>query len=153
MPIDLSQAGSPCPYPPRAPRFLTWLGIWVMFTATGAAISIWTWPTGTPARGALFWWRTLGFSNLAFLTLLGVLRMGYDMMWMRAHRWNAHVHKRMDALVREAQRPLQVLGVSHSLPLPEQAVLATALCTGKPLFGSRAPRTGLDFVIHNRFDE
>lgn len=152
MPIDLSPAGEASPYPERGPRLLPWLAIWVAFCVAGAAIGLSLWPKGVPARGILFWWRIVGISNLAFVIVLGVARMGYEVQWYRAHHWNGHRRRWLGARVREAQRPLQVLGAGSCLPLPGHESLSGALQAGKPLIAEQSPRKGAGLIPHNRFE-
>ncbi|SCU73857.1 conserved hypothetical protein [Cupriavidus necator] len=111
------------------------------------------WPAGLPAGGALFWWRIAAIPNGVFLVLLGIVRVGYEVRWHRAHHWNAQRQKWIDARVCEAQRPLQVLGASYSLPLQGHKDLSTTLHAAKPLVDLRAPRTSAGLIAHNRFDE
>lgn len=153
MPIDLSPAGQTSPYPAHGPRFLPWLGIWIVCTVVGAALAVLLWPKGVPARESLFWWRTVGIPNGVFLVLLGIVRVGYEVQWYHAHHRNTHRQKWINARVREAQRPLQVLGVGYCLPLQGHGDLASALQTLKPLVEERAPRNGAGLVAHNRFDD
>ncbi|WP_454765720.1 hypothetical protein [Cupriavidus campinensis] len=119
----------------------------------GAAIAVLSWPAADPTQGPTFWWRTVGAPNGVFLILLGIARVGYEAQWYRAHHWNAHRQKWLRQRVREAQRPLQVLGAGYCLPLQGHADLVSALSMGKTLIDSRAPRCGGALVAHNRFDE
>ncbi|CAG9173551.1 hypothetical protein LMG23992_02483 [Cupriavidus laharis] len=153
MPIDLSLAGYARPYPPRGLRFLPWFCAWLVVCVAGAAISIYLWPKGTPAIGFSFWLRTVGIPNVAFLAVLSMARVVRELQWWWVHHWNNIRGKRVDAWMREAQRPLQVLGAGYSLPLQEHATLVEALEAGKPLVDERAPREGAGLVCHNRFDD
>ncbi|AQV99032.1 hypothetical protein BJN34_34710 [Cupriavidus necator] len=153
MPINLSRGGEAIPYPAHNPRFWSWLGAWVLCVVVGAVIALLLWPAGVPARGAMFWWRIAGIPNGFFLILLGIVRVGYEVQWHRARHWNAHRQEWIDARVREAQRPLQVLGASYSLPLQGHSGLLSALNAEKPLVDQRPPRTTGGLIVHNRFDE
>ncbi|CAG9182355.1 hypothetical protein LMG23992_04715 [Cupriavidus laharis] len=153
MPIDLSPAGEASPYPAHGPRFLPWLGIWIVCTVVGAALAVLLWPKGVPAGGGLFWWRAVGIPNGFFLILLGIARVGYEVQWYHAHHRNTHRQQWIDTRVREAQRPLQVLGIGYCLPLQGHGDLASALQTLKPLVEERAPRNGAGLVVHSRFDD
>ncbi|UIF91784.1 hypothetical protein [Cupriavidus sp. UYPR2.512] len=153
MPIDLSPGGEASPYPADVRRFLSWLVIWALCVVVGAAIALLLWPVGVPARGTLFWWRIAGIPNGVFLILLGIARVGYEVQWHRANHWNVHRQKWIDARVREAQRPLQVLGASYCLPLQGHKDLSSALRAAKPLVDQRAPRTRAALIAHSRFDE
>ncbi|MBB1636414.1 hypothetical protein A9975_36950 [Cupriavidus sp. UME77] len=153
MPIDLSPGGKASPYPAHGPRFLSWLGIWVVCSVLGAAIALLLWPSGVPAHGFLFWWRSVGIPNGVFLIVLGIVRVGYEVQWYHARHRNAHRQKWIDERVREAQRPLQVLGAGYCLPLQGHKNLVCALNAKKPLVDSRAPRIGAGLIEHNRFDE
>ncbi|WP_432261383.1 hypothetical protein [Cupriavidus sp. TMH.W2] len=153
MPIDLSRGGEAIPYPAHGLRFWPWLGVWALCVVVGAAIALLLWPAGAPARGAQFWWRIAGIPNGVFLILLGIVRVGYEVQWHRARHWNDHRQEWIDARVREAQRPLQVLGVSYSLPLQGHRDLSSALNAAKPLVDQRASRTTGGLIAHNRFNE
>lgn len=151
MPVDLSLAGDAYPYPSRGLRFLPWFCTWLVFAVVGAALAVYFWPKGTPAQGASFWLRTVGFPHIAFLAVLSLARVVCELQWWWVHHWNSIRAKRIEALVRTAQRPLQVLGVGYCLPL--DATLTEALEAGKRLARDIAPREGLALVRHHRFAE
>lgn len=153
MPIDLSLAGYAVPYPPRGLRFLPWFCTWLAVCVAGAAISIYLWPKGIPAKGFSLWLNAVGIPNIAFLAMLGMARVVCELQWWWVHHWNTIRRNRVETWIREAQRPLQVLGAGYSLPLQKHTTLVAALDAGKPLADERAPREGADLVRHNRFDD
>lgn len=54
--------------------------------------------------------------------------------------------------MREAQRPLQVLGTGYCLPFADQS-LATVMAAAKALPNPQAPRKGAGVIVHSRFHE
>ncbi|WP_011296207.1 hypothetical protein [Cupriavidus necator] len=152
MPIDLTPAGKASPYPPGGPRLLPWLGMWAACNAIGAPIGLLLWPTGVPATGTWFWFCILGIPNLLFAVLLGTARASYEAIWMHACYRNYARQKWLVRKVRQAQRPLQVLGVGYCLPLGANS-LASVMIDAKPLTKAQPPRYGSGLPVHNRFDD
>ncbi len=150
MPVDLSPAGLPSAYPAHGPRFRPWLGIWAICCGLGAALALLFWPRGEPARGPWFWFCVLGLPNGVFAILLGIARAGYEAFWFRAHYRNMHRNRWLNERVRDAQRPLQVLGTGYCLPLGGRS-LAAVMTAAKPLPKIQSPRNGPGTLLHNRF--
>lgn len=117
MPVDLSPAGLPSAYPSHGPRFWPWVGIWAICCVLGAALTLLLWPRGESARGPWFWFFAVGLPSCVFGLLLAIARAGYEALWFRAHFRNRHRSKWLSARVLVAQRPLQILGTGHCLPL------------------------------------
>lgn len=152
MPVDLSPAGLPSPYPEHGPRFWPWLGIWAICNVLGSALALLLWPRGEPAHGAWFWFCVVGLPNCLFIFLFSIARAGYEAFWYRAHYRNIHRGKWLDKRVRFAQRPLQVLGAGYCLPLGGRS-LAQVMATAMPLLKIQAPRNGPGTILHNRFED
>lgn len=153
MPIDLSQAGQRCSYPLGRPHVGLRGATWLACLASGAAITIFLWPKTASLFGTLFWWWVVGISHALFLVFIGTERIAHEVLWYRAEHWNAHRQRWIDHRLREARRPLQVLGVGYSLPLQGHADLSSVLREARSLIVPRPPRNGMGLVEHNRFDE
>ncbi|SAK64326.1 hypothetical protein AWB75_02927 [Caballeronia catudaia] len=152
MPIDLSEAGEPYPYPAHGPRLLPWLGIWLACGALGVPLMLLAWPASEPASGVKFWFAVIGVPNLVFLALLCIGRIGYEALWYHAHNRNTARAERLGERLRIAQKPLQILGVGYCVP-SVTTDLATLAMTTTPVFKSQAARSGVGFIVHNRFEE
>ncbi|WP_258234572.1 hypothetical protein [Cupriavidus pinatubonensis] len=110
------------------------------------------WPKGAAASGPWLWFCTFGIPNLVFAVLLGIARASYEAIWMHAFCRNSARRKWLVRTVRQAQRPLQVLGVAYCLPLGAQS-LAGVMTGAKPLTKAQPPRYGTGLPVHNRFDD
>jgi hypothetical protein len=152
MPVDLSPAGLPSAYPSHGPRFWPWVGIWAICCVLGAALTLLLWPRGESARGPWFWFFAVGLPSCVFGLLLAIARAGYEALWFRAHFRNRHRSKWLSARVLVAQRPLQILGTGHCLPLGNLS-LAEVMTAAKPLPKMRPARNGPGTVLHNRFGD
>ncbi|GAB3627273.1 hypothetical protein PTE30175_01960 [Pandoraea terrae] len=154
MPVDLSQAGPPHPYPASGPRLLPWLGIWVLCCALGAAVVLLAWPSGVPASGAGFWLSIVGAPNALFAVLLGIARAGYETEYLHALYHNQHRQAWLGKRVADAQRPLQVLAAAYYLPLDGEP-LAQVVAAGNVLIKSQKPRGGggNGLVMHTQLPE
>lgn len=153
MPIDLSRAGPRCSYPLGRPHVGRRAATWFACLASGAAITIFLWPKTASLFGTLFWSWVVGISHGMVLVFLGTERIAHEVLWYRAEHWNAHRQRWIDHRLREARRPLQVLGVGYSLPLQGHADLSSVLQEARSLIAPLPPRNGTGLVEHNRFDE
>ncbi|MCA7887318.1 hypothetical protein LGM58_29460 [Burkholderia contaminans] len=152
MPVDLSQAGLPNPYPSR-PRFWPWwFCIWLACAVLGAATTLLMWPKGERAGGPWFWFCVVGIPNGFFGFLFAIERARYEAMWYRAYHRNLHRDRWLAERIRVAQQSLRVLGVGYCLPLNDQT-LAQAIDAGVRLPRQQQPRLGAGVVEHCRFDD
>ncbi|MDR0243585.1 MAG: hypothetical protein LBJ65_18475 [Burkholderia sp.] len=152
MPVDLSRAGRPSPYPGR-PRFWPWwFCIWLACAVFGAAIVLLMWPKAVRAGGPWFWFCVVGIPNGLFGMLFALDRARYEATWYRAYHRNIHRDRWLAERIRVGQRPLRVLGVGYCLPLNDQT-LAQAILAGVRLPRQQQPRSGSGVVEHCRFDD
>ena len=152
MPVDLSPAGRPSPFP-RRPRFWPWwFCVWLACIVFGVAIALLLWPKGQPARGAWFWFSFVGLPNGAFLFLFAIERAGYEAFWFRAHFRNLHRNRWLAERLRVARKPLRVLGIGSCLPLGDQS-LSSAIAAKTRLPAPQVPRSGSYLVEHARFED
>lgn len=152
MPIDLRPARPACPYPTHRPRWLPWFLIWVLFATLGAAVAILLWPSDWPAKGFGFWLAAAGVPTVVYLVVLCLVRLPFELFWLRAHTGHYLQRERMAKQTATAQQPLQVLGCGYCLPLNGQT-LATVIASGKILLKAQAARKGPGMFVHGRFDE
>ncbi|CAN0625496.1 conserved protein of unknown function [Burkholderia multivorans] len=150
MPVDLSPAGLPSAYPAHGPRFRPWLLGWAVCCGLGAALVLLMWPAGTPARGLQFWLCLFGIPNAVFFVAFAIARAIYEADYLYALFRNQHRAAWLRDRIREAQRPLQVLGAGYCLPLGGKP-LGAVLVGKTSLLEARAPRSGTGRVVHNRF--
>jgi hypothetical protein len=152
MPVDFNPGGPPLAYPPRSPRFLPWLGIWVLCCAIGSGFVLLIWPASTPAQGAFFWFCVAGLPNGFFFFLLGCARAAYETAYLHALYGNQHRQNWRRERVAYAQQPLHVLAYTYHLPLAAET-LASTILAGRPLIAPQNPREGVDRVLHMRLPD
>lgn len=152
MPIDLSAAGLPSPYPSSERRVLPWLVGWLLCAVMGAGLALLLWPANTPVQGSWFWFCATGLPNLVFLMALGISRTQYEAACAQAIFRNQHRQAWLNRRIHDAQRPLLILGAGYCLPFREPS-LSEALAGVASYLRMQAPRQGGSLLMHGRFED
>lgn len=112
--LDAVPAAIPLPRPPRP---IVWLLLLGCIVGGGAALALFFWPKGTPASGARFWLRVLGWPLLGWVLLLGLRVHIYDQQLNYARDRNRRRELRLAAETQRGQRPLMVHAVAYECAL------------------------------------
>ena len=152
MPVDLTLAGSPRPYPKRRLNLVSWIVIWALCCSIGACIALLLWPAGQPAHGVRFWLCVVAAPNAAFLSVLGFARIAYETVYLRVLYHNQHRQNWLRERVAFAQEPLFVLAQAYLFPVDDGA-LATTIASGKTVMAAQSPRRTTGRVLHSRLPD
>jgi hypothetical protein len=150
MPVELPELGS-TEGASRPPRAIVWIGLFVVFMVTGAAVALWTWPNGAPTDTAWFWTRLLGLPALTWCTMFGLRLHYYDEQMQRRKAELAVRAADRERRLRFAREPLAVLAWTY-LTAPGSTEVAGKIARGELALNARTSTAGVGAVRHTALE-
>jgi hypothetical protein len=146
MPVELPVPTSEAT-PPKPPRAIVWLGLFVVCILANVVGTLLTWPDANPTSSAWFWVRLLAFPTLAWSLAFG----------LRLHYYQEEVNRlaaEEDALAEDratamqfAREPLAIVGCAYLCSLGN-ANAANTIAQGRAELGALTPRSGGEAIRH-----
>jgi hypothetical protein len=142
LPVSVTQA-----IPPKPPRAIVWLTVFVVCMLTSVIGTLLTWPNAKPTDSAWFWVRLLAFPSLAWSFAFGLRLYYYQEEVNRLAAEEDTLAEDRETALQFASEPLAVVGCAYLCSL-EHAHASDTIVQGNAEFGALTPHSGGKAIRH-----
>jgi hypothetical protein len=146
MPVELPVSTTQ-EIPPKPPRAIVWLGLFVACMLTNMVGTLFTWPDANPSGSTWFWVRLLAFPTLAWSLAFGLRLHYYQEEANRLAAEEEALDEDRATAVQFAREPLAVVGYAYLCSLGKSNV-ANTIAQGKTELGALTPHSGGEAIRH-----